>query len=231
MPNTIPQLSRFLQQQLPAIANATAVTTRFCQRQAKVFTGAVFVYTLVFTFLQSPTASLTQLATTAGRLVKHRVSDMAVHQRFSEAAAKLMRGVLEQAISLMVIAPTVELELFQRFNGIYLVDATTIVLPPALAALWPGCGGTGPQVERGAIKIQVRLNLNHGQLNAGLQSGRTPDVANEIAYADLPTGSLRVADLGYFSITIFQAIVAQGNYFLSRLRCGSVIYALDGQQL
>jgi Transposase DDE domain len=231
MPNTIPQLSGFLQQQLPAIANAAACITGFYQRPPKVFTGAVFVYTLVFTFLQAPHASLAQLATTAARLVKHQVSDMAVHQRFTEAGAALLRQVLEQAISFIVIAPTVELELFRRFNGIYLVDATTIVLPPALAALWPGCGGTGPQGERGAIKIQVLLNLSNGQLNAGLQRGRSPDVANHIAYADLPTGCLRVADLGYFSIVIFQTIAAQGSYFLSRLRFGSAIYALNGQQL
>lgn len=231
MPNTIPQLAAFLQQQLPASANAAACSSGFYQRPAKVFTGAIFVNTLVFTYLQTPGASLAQLATTAARLVKHQVSDMALHHRFNQAAATMLRTVLQAVFSFIIASPGVELELLRRFSAIYLVDATTIVLPPALAALWPGCGGTGPQAQRGALKIQVRLNLSSGQLSGSLQRGSAPDVDNPIAYADLPKGSLRVADLGYFSIAIFKTIAAQGSYFLSRLRFGSAIYAADGQQL
>lgn len=231
MPNNIPQLSTFLQQQLPATANAAAVSSGFCQRPAKVFTGAVFVYTLVFAYLQAPCASLAQLATTAARLVKRKVSDMAVHQRFTEAAATMWRTVLETSFSFIVASACENLELFNRFNGIFLVDATTIVLPAALATLWPGCGGSGEQSERGALKIQVLLNLSNGQISGSLQQGNVPDVANEIAYANLPKGCLRVADLGYFSITIFEQIGAQGSYYLSRLRFGSVIYTAAGEKL
>lgn len=61
-----------------------------------------------------------------------------------------MQRVLAQAIGQVIGATLAALPLLARFNGLYLQDATTIALPQALAAHWPGAGGNGPQA---ALKV------------------------------------------------------------------------------
>jgi len=65
----------------------------------------------------------------------------------------------------------------QRFNGVYILDASTIRLPvgdaallPALADEWGGCGNRVPGNEA-AVKVQVCLDLSTGALRGPLLQG------------------------------------------------------------
>jgi hypothetical protein len=48
---------------------------------------------------------------------------------------------------------------------VYVQDSTTIVLPPDLAAVWRGCGGSTNHGDA-ALKLQIQLDTN---LAANLQ--------------------------------------------------------------
>jgi hypothetical protein len=50
-----------------------------------------------------------------------------------------------------------------------------------------------------------------------------------VSVLDLPSGSLRIADLGYFSLQDFETIDRQGSYWLSRYKTNTRVYRENGQ--
>jgi hypothetical protein len=95
-----------------------------------------------------------------------------------------------------VAAHPVAIPILQRFNGVYLLDSTTITLPDALASVWQGCGGSATG-SAAALKVQVLWNFTTGALHyVGLQDGRASDQRAPVQAVLLPPGALRIADLG-----------------------------------
>jgi hypothetical protein len=147
------------------------------------------------------------------------MSAQGLAQRFTERAATFLAAVLAQAVRQVVCAPqAVSIELLQRFTAVWLLDSTVIGLPAALAARWPGTGGAYGS-NAAAVKAEVGMDLLSGQL-AGpyLLPGRTHEARGRLPEAAWPPGSLRVADLGYFSVPCMADLAAAGVYWLSRLR-------------
>ena len=121
--------------------------------------------------------------------------------------------------------------LLSRFNGVYLQDSTTLSLPPELAELLPGCGGSTPEAGAAALKLQVRWKLTTCTLE-GLtrHPGRSADTKAELSGAFLPPASLRLTDLGYFDLGTLQEYDRQGVYFLSRLPGRTRVYDARGRK-
>ncbi len=136
---TIPQVAGVLQRVLGPVAERAARATGFVQRASKL-TGARFVQTLVFGWLAPPQARLGQLAQTAATLGV-ALSPQALDGRFGVASAECLREVLEAAVRVVLAADPVAVPVLQRFPQVAVQDCTTISLPAALAAAWPGCGG------------------------------------------------------------------------------------------
>jgi hypothetical protein len=122
-----------------------------------------------------------------------------------------------------VAASPVAVPLLARFNGVYLFDSTVIALPDVLASLWRGCGGRVEQGSAAALKVQVVLDLLRGGLQGVLQPGRAQDRNAPTQAWDLPTGALKIADLGYFSLTVLARLHTEGVFFLSRVQVGTKI--------
>src|SRR5918912_3968856 len=150
--SSIPQVCLALQTVFTTVAT-TAARTSGCIRRQRQVTGAGFVQALVFGFLANPQATLEQLAQSAAN-VGITISPQGLEQRFTQAAATCLQQVLEAAMQQVVAAQPVAIPLLQRFNGVYLLDSTTITLPDALAKVWQGSGrsatGSPP-----ALKVQV----------------------------------------------------------------------------
>ncbi len=93
-----------------------------------------------------------------------------------------------------------------------------------MALWWLGCrAGTA------ALKLHVRYDLCRGQLSGPLvHDGRTSDRSTTMQTDPLPTGALRISDLGFFTLRVFAAMTAQGVYWLSRLAPGTAVYTQDG---
>src|SRR4029453_6836424 len=114
---------------------------------------------------------LTQTAATLGV----EISPQALDQRFTRAAAMCVKQVLDAALTRVITADPVAIPLLARFTAVAVQDSSTIVLPDALAAVWPGCGGSTPESTSAALKLQVRLDLRTGCLAVQFQDGRASD--------------------------------------------------------
>jgi hypothetical protein len=218
-----------LQTVLTNVANAAARTSGFIRRQRQV-TGAGFVQALVFGFLANPQATLEQLAQSAAT-VGIPISPQGLDKRCTQAAASCLQQVLEAALQQVVAAQPVAIPLLQRFNGVYLLDSTTITLPDALATVWQGCGGSTTG-STAALKVQVLWNFTTGALRAvGLQDGRASDHRAPVQGVVLPPACLRIADLGYFTLEQIATAQAYGSFVLSRWYPHTALFAPDGMPL
>ncbi len=72
------------------------------------------------------------------------------------------------------------------------------------------------------------MDLNTGSL-AGpyLHSGKLHDMNPQIQWAALPTGALRIGDLGYYNLKRFKDMDSEGVYWLSRVKSNCVVYYHD----
>ena len=225
---TIAHVAATMQEILTTTADEAARATKFVQRRSPLG-GATFTQTLVFGFLANPLAALEELAQTAATLGV-AVSPQALDQRFTEAATRCLERVLSQAITRVVAAAPVAIPILERFTAVYLQDSSTIVLPDALADVWQGCGGSQPEHTMAALKLQVRVDLRTGQLEGPqLQDGRASDHDAALP-TRLPAGSLRLADLGYWSLDALQELDAQQAFWLSRLQSSTAVWDTTGQR-
>ena len=225
---TIPQVAAQMQDVLTTTADEAARASGFVQRTSPLG-GATFTQTLVFGFLANPEASLEQLAQTAATLGVE-VSPQALDQRFTPSAATCLERVLSGAITRVVAAAPVAVPILNRFTAVYLQDSSTIVLPEALAEVWQGCGGTTSEHTAAAVKLQVRLELRTGQLEGPqLQDGRASDHEPALSTV-LPPRSLRLADLGYWSLEELATLAQQEVFWLSQLQAATAVFTRDGQR-
>jgi hypothetical protein len=214
-----------MQEILGPVAERAARATGFVQRQSKM-SGARFVQALVFGWLARPQASLGQLRQAAGGVA---ISAQGLDQRFSPAAADCLREVLDRATRAVIASTPAAVPLLQRFTAVAVQDSTVLTLPPALAAVWPGCGGShGPTA---GLKLSVRLDLGSGRLSGPhVDPGRTADLAGAQAHDPLPAGALRLADLGFFRLDELADLDAAGVFWLSRLAAGTTLQTADGRR-
>lgn len=199
-------------EQLPA---DYARSSGFTQRRSKL-TAAAFVQTTVLGWLAHPAGSLAQLAAVAAT-VGVAISPQGLSARFTAAGAALLRAVLQAAVTQTTGGDPGGVGLLARFPAVVVIDSTTITLPDAFAATWPGCGG-GPGASGAAIKATVWLDLCTGQI-AGpeVSAGRQHDRTADLAHTMVPVGGVRISDLGYWSLGVFAALIAAGAHMLSRL--------------
>lgn len=61
--------------------------------------------------------------------------------------------------------------------------------------------------------------------------GRRADLAGQLPTESFATDSLRIADLGYFSLVEMAKLEQEGNFWWSRLRNDTLLATLDGNSL
>lgn len=226
----LPHVASALRRVLTAIPEAEARASGYRVRRGKL-DAAVFVPTLVFGWWQRPRATLAELSQTAAALGTP-VSPQALDQRFTPAAAALLRKRVEAAAAEVVAADPVAPAVLTRFAAVEVLDSTTVGLPDALAATWRGCGGRTGRGAEAALKVTVRLDLVSGRLTGPeLGAGRTQDRATAAQRAPVGAGALRVADQGFAALGAYAAIAAEGAYFLSRLPVQWGLLRPDGSRL
>ena len=221
MATTIPQVARAMREVLTTTAATAAKATRFVQRTSSLG-GATFSQTLVFGFLGHPRASLEALTQTAATLGVP-ITPQALAQRFTPAAAACLEQGLRAAIPRRIAADAVAMPLLERFTAVWVQDSATIVVPEALATVWPGCGGTTTTRTAAALQFQVRLEWRTGQLEGPQwQDGRASDRAARVP-TTLPSGALWLADVGDWSLETLQTLDQHGVGWRSRLQVQTAI--------
>ena len=213
---SITQVAQTMRSVLTDYANKTGRETGFVKRSSKMG-GAEFVQTLSFGWLSNPGATLEELAQTAAS-IGVKISAQGLDQRFTEAGATFLKGVLGEAVSQLIHGKAPVLPVLRRFSAVYIQDSSVVDLPEEFREIWPG-NGNGRGQGQSAVKIEVRLDLLSGEMiGPFLESGRTHDAASHIQRQPIPAHSLRIADVGYWSLDELNNISASGGYWLSRLK-------------
>ena len=209
MKTTIPQLSRILQQLLVEDANRIGRESGFIKRERKL-SGASFAQSLIFGWQANPEASLEELCQSA-RVCGVNISPQGLQERLNSLQAnEFMRRLLEQAISYLVQGEGKRNDILAPFTGVYIQDSSKVELPGSLSNVWPG-----NRAEQASLKLQAVLDYQQGLFDLTLASGRAHDCP--LQTVDLPAGSLRLADLGYFKVKVFEQLNEQGVWWVSRL--------------
>ena len=226
---TIAQVSQAMQDVLTTTAEEADRAVYFTRRpDTAKFSASTLTQTLVLGYLAHPTASEAQLAQSAAR-AGVVVSPAAIRDRMNARTAALLEAVLRASVRHLVASENpVALPILQRFTRVSVHDSTTVPLPTELQHVWAGCAGDGPAA---ALKCGVQIDMLYGALTAlDLAAGRTADPTLPCQHAPLPAGSLRLADLGFFDLTVLRELDAQGVFFLSKLRAPTLIGDAQGRE-
>jgi hypothetical protein len=226
--NKIPQLAEVIQRVLGDEAEQAGRESGFIKR-ARVLSGATFVQSMVFGWLANGDASLSELQQAAAN-AGVQITPQGLDSRFTPEAAECLYRVLQRVVRVVVEHPVEMVPVLERFNGVYITDSSVVGLPAALRELWSGCGGSAGHTA--AVKLQTRLNYSTGQVcDILLRPGREHDTRAVAELSQLPGGSLRLEDLGYFKLDSLQADTEAGRYWLTRLKTNTVVYTAEGQPI
>ena len=219
MTTSIEQLSQLLQQLFIRDANEIGRTSGFIRRERKL-TGASFAQSVIFGWQSNPRASLEELCQSAA-VSGVQISPQGLQERLnSPQACDFMYQLLTQALTYMVEASGAREDLLSQFTGVYIQDSTKIELPSELSDVWQANKST-----EASLKVQTMLDYQAGSLHLKLATGRANDCP--LQTVDLPAGSLRLADVGYFKAKIFDELTQQGVYWLSRVPAKVGIWQTD----
>ena len=219
----IPDLQQALQFVLTDSATEHGATSGWQQRRGQI-SPSQFVQTLVWGFLESPEATLGHLAHVA-HAAGALVTPQALSQRFSARSVAVLRGVLQDALCLLLEAAPVEVALLRAFpGGVSLDDSTQIALPAVWQTVWDG-GGTAA-----ALKIPALFDLLRGALQVDLTPARQHDAVTRLANLTFPPGALVIEDLGYLEAERLRRRTTQGVATSVPVRCTRALQDEQGQR-
>lgn len=208
-----------LQQLFGPVAEQVAQSSGVIVRKRK-FTALSLARTFVLGYLQNAKASdeeLAQMAVQCGA----DVTPQAIDQRHTPKLVKFLKDLFCGATQMVVGSKKALVPILERFTSVTVLDSSTITLPDDMQQEYRGCGGTyGGGAS--AMKLQTELDLRSGAVShVEIEPGRSPDSATSRQHARRGRGSLRITDLGYFSVPVFADMTKEGEYFLSRLQFGT----------
>lgn len=209
MCTSITELGEILQTLLIEDADRIGRESGFIQRQRK-FSGSSFAQTLVFGWQANANASLEELCQSASQAGVN-ISPQGLQERLnSRGANEFLHRLLLRSLEYAVEGEAKPSALLRRFKGIYLQDSSKVELPTQFETVWQGNAA-----HQATLKVQTVLDYQTGRLDFRLASGRQHDCP--LQTTELPAGSLRLADVGYFKVSVFETLNVRGVAWLSRL--------------
>lgn len=219
VPVQIGELEETLQRCLTQTAEEIARETKFVQRISPL-TGAIFAQTLVLGWLALPDASYTQLQQMMA-FCGCEVSAQALEKRMTEKAADFLLSLLHAVMAEASSSEPVSTELLARFSGVYLQDGSIISLPNELEGLYQGFGGSTEKSGKSALRMQIRLNMQTGQMQGPwLQEARQCEQKSPASVTELrlPKNALYVADSAYFPFWVMKWLTEQYVWWLTHAK-------------
>jgi len=223
---SIPQVSRMLKTLFEEDAVELGKQAGLRQR---TMTFTQLAWLLVLGWWKQPSAGPSALARFAGSL-GITLCKQAVDCHFTSHTADWLLALLQRAVEYVICAGSISVPLLQRFSAVLIEDGSSISLPSALSSVWGGCGGSPASrgkdpKNQAALKITVRWDLLKGRLHGPyLQEGRRHELSSVLRAQRMPTGSLWIADLGYWTLQWLRHLSEQGVFFLMRYKAGIVLW-------
>lgn len=207
-------LTSFAQSFAPEPFNRLARETGWQQRSGKI---VPFEFVAGLTFAQLSALRLSLSA--QGQNLSEPVTPQALQQRYNEAAVAFMAAAYAHGLreSLAQPPPAAWAEALRaHFKAIVLFDSTAADLPPSLAALYPGCGGSASPAN---VKMLLRFEWLQSQFEPlALGPGKDSDQGQAgVVAAALRAGELGLMDKGYFSLAALRTIAQRQAFFLTPL--------------
>ena len=153
--------------------------------------------------------------------IEARISRVALHYRFSAAAAafllKCLDFVLQQKFSRI---SQIDTGLLRPFRRVLIADSSSWDVSEKLRSVLPSSGGAASAAN---CKLQTVYDYKCGELGfLDVTGGTLPDNR----YTDrlpgiLQKGDLLLVDQGYFKVNTFAEIAAKGAFFLTRFFVGT----------
>lgn len=221
---SIDELCEILQHLLIEDANQLGRESGFIQRERKL-SGASFAQSLIFGWQANPQASLEDLCQSAS-VCGVQISPQGLQERMnSPQASRFLHQLLLKGVSYLVQSYLVQSyserdDRLAWFNGVYIQDSSRIDLPDKLNAIW-----RGTSKDQATLKIQAVLDYQRGVFDLTLADGRAHDCS--LQTTTFPSGSLRLADLGYFKVKVFDQLNEQYIWWVSRLPARAGIWQGD----
>jgi Transposase DDE domain len=208
---TIDKLAKILQTLFTTEADTAAKESGMIQRRRKI-SGAGFVQTLVFGWLEDPTTTVDELGD------ELNVSKQGLAQRLDARAVDCLWRVVKKALHRLFATGPETIPLLRRFTSVVIDDCTSLGLPAELARQFPGCGGSDPEVGQAGLKLLVGFEVTAGQFQA-LEVGAARDSEHTLAklLRPLPSASLHLADLGFFELNELAKLSRQSVFWISRV--------------
>jgi len=157
-------------------------------------------------------------------LLKIRISNTALHYRFTAKAVLFMKTVVSELLTDKIKnTAKINNDFLNQFAGIKIIDATSWDISAKLKSLLPGSGGAASKAN---CKVQLIYEYISGTIEFfDITPGNKPDskYTNNIPQ-HLNKNDLCIFDLGYFKFSVFNKIIEIGAYFLSRYRTGSILF-------
>lgn len=222
MMDQIRRLGGWLAMLFSTVADELARETGFVVRE-RGFSGAQFVRTLVFGWLENTSATVEDFAQ------ELNVSGPALQQRLTPKSVALMRCLLEKALGYLMAGVPEDTKLTSRFRKIFVEDCTSINLLESLSDDFPGCGGAEAGQGAAGMKILVRTEVKSGEISMlRWAAGREHDLNLSREAGDPPTGSLYLVDLGFWCPERLDLLKKQGCDWISRVPAGATL-SVDGK--
>lgn len=216
---------------LQTVPDEAAVHSGLVKRKRKL-TGSVLTQILVLGWLENPEASYQQLTETATTLGL-QVSRQALEQRLTLETTEMLKTTLDAAITEMleVAGRREALPLLEQFSGVYVQDSTWIPLPDELHEMAKGQPKKN-HPNKAALKLHLCFDVLTGRFqDFQLTNGMTADLTATKAADPLRAGSLRLADLAYFSLDEFEKLTKNNVYWISRLKANSYLADETGERI
>lgn len=186
-------------------------------KRRRKFDARSLAQTFILGLLQNPRASSADLAGMAASSGL-QVSKQAIEKRITQPMADFLQSLFREATKIVVKSDQSLANLLDKFTEVSVIDSTSIELPDSQQEHFTGRGGSYGY-GKSAMKLQTELDLKTGGLTCiDIENGSDADVSCARQMVARTKGSLRIADLGYFAISVFSAIAASEAYFLSRIQ-------------
>jgi hypothetical protein len=135
-------------------AGRLARVTGFVQRESKV-NGAQWVQTLTFGFVETPEATLNQLAQVSTDLGVP-VTAQGLQDRMTDEAVEFLQAMLGESLKLFRQEESQPVEVLEQFSAVKVWDSSAIGLPAVVVKEFSDCGGDGPEAS---VKVQLAVEL------------------------------------------------------------------------
>jgi len=213
------EIPKTLEKLFPATEiSKLAEQTGFIKRERKIDAN-ILLWTLVLGFGVGLQRTLAQLKRIYEDGKRTTICYSSWFERFDTKLVKFLKACVELALSQMAdetnrtLGPKLD-----QFKDVVIQDSTVIRLHKALATRWPA---TRTKTVAAGVKVATLISVvANGPRTVAITGERTSEVKT-VRIGPWIKDRIMLFDLGFFKFQLFARIIANGGFFVSRLKANA----------